>query len=158
MIFVTVSEHYSPEFLFVPFDISEIGNNDIDARHIGIRKSKSAVKDKHIVGTFKYRHILSDLMKSAQRNDLYGSMMDILRLFLSCRLCGLRLFISDRCSGIVFIFRYVCFSYIFTAYGFRISLIFSFAVFFFVHYGPLFPAHPETRTNFPAERNKLMIR
>lgn len=62
MIFMSVGDNHTLDPIDILFNIREIGDNQIDAEHIHIRKRKSAVHDKHIVLALIKRHIFSDLI------------------------------------------------------------------------------------------------
>ena len=73
MVLMTVSNDNAPYSVGVLFNISKIRDNNVNAGHIAVRESKTAVNDKNVVGAFKNGKVLSYLVKTAQRDYLYGS-------------------------------------------------------------------------------------
>ncbi len=73
MIFMTVSNYNTAYLVGIPLNIGEIGYNYINARHIGVGKSKTAVEYEHIVRAFKNGHIFADLIESSKRNYSHRS-------------------------------------------------------------------------------------
>ena len=71
MVLVAVGYNNTPDLFGVLFDIGEIGNNQVDTRHILIGKRKTAVDDEHIVAVFIERHILSDFVYTAEESYLH---------------------------------------------------------------------------------------
>ena len=89
MILMTVGDENTLDFVGILNSIAEIGNNQINAEHIGIGERKSAVNEYHITLTLIERHILADLVKSAQKcnPDRYlGLRRALLALLASLRL------------------------------------------------------------------------
>ena len=85
MVFMSVSKNDTTKFFLVFLNICEIRKNDVNTRHFRIRESHSAVDDKHIVTAFYNCHILSDFIKSSERNYSDRSSSDFsFRLFVSC--------------------------------------------------------------------------
>ena len=62
MVLVTVSYKYTSYFINVLFNICEIGNNKVNAQHIGVGESKAAVHQNHIVAALIKSHILTDFV------------------------------------------------------------------------------------------------
>ena len=69
VILVSVRQQDSADAVFVRFEIGDVGDDQIDARHIVIGKTESAIDDYHVVVVFHNRHVLADFPESAERND-----------------------------------------------------------------------------------------
>ena len=53
----------------VCFQVCEIREDDVDAVHVLVGKSHTAVDDDDIASEFEYGHILADLAEAAKRDD-----------------------------------------------------------------------------------------
>ena len=84
MILMTVSDNNASDLITISFNVSKIRYNDVDARHISIRECETAVKNEHIISTFKNCHIFSDLVQTSERYDTYRSTLDLSWLSCSC--------------------------------------------------------------------------
>jgi hypothetical protein len=69
MVFVTVSDYDSPDFI-APFDdITEVGDNQVDAEHIFFGKHKSGINNDDIIIVFQHHHVLADFTQPTERNN-----------------------------------------------------------------------------------------
>lgn len=73
MILMAVGYHHAAELFRVLFDIREIGYNDVNTGHFAVGKRQTTVNYKQVVGALDNGEILTDLVKSAQRDYLNGS-------------------------------------------------------------------------------------
>ena len=69
MILVTVGYNNAAHLFGICFKIRNVGNNNVNAVHILVRKAKSAVNNDYIRAKFNGCHILADLSKTAKGND-----------------------------------------------------------------------------------------
>ena len=69
VILVPVGYNNAAHLFGVGFEIRNVGNNNINAVHILVRKAKSAVNNDYIRAKFNGCHILADLSKTAKGND-----------------------------------------------------------------------------------------
>ena len=72
MVLMTVGKNDTPELVKILFNIAVIGQNNIHSEKFAVRKSHSAVNDKHIICTFYNGAVLSDLVQTSERYNLYG--------------------------------------------------------------------------------------
>ena len=100
MILMSVRDYDAPELVNILFNIAEIGDDDINAEHLAVGKSKTAVNDEHIVRTLNDRKILTDLVKTSEGDDPDGSMT--LRLTL-LHAAAAWLFLLLRLYGCIFL-------------------------------------------------------
>ena len=75
MVFVTVSDNDAADFVSILLNVSKIRENNVNARHIAVRESKTAVHDEHIVCTLEKGHILADFVKTAERDNAERSFL-----------------------------------------------------------------------------------
>lgn len=98
MVFMAVREHQTADFVFVLFEIGDVGYDEIDPGHIVRREYQSRVHDNDILAEFKGGHVLADLAHAAEEPDLQA---------LRVRLCALlpRFLRPDRLFRRFFRFR-----------------------------------------------------
>ena len=82
MVLVSVGDHDSAETIAVLLKVGEIRNDKVNAGHVVVRESKSAVHDEHVVAALVDVQVLSNLVESAKSRELHGSRADLARLFL----------------------------------------------------------------------------
>ena len=102
MILVSVSDDNAPELIPVLFEIGEVGDNEVNARHFLIGERKAAVYDKHIVAAFVNVKVLSYLVKTAERDELNGRGAHLARLLLYKSALA-RLLLRE--NGLFFLYR-----------------------------------------------------
>ena len=66
MVLMTVSQYDSPYFMLVFFKIGKVRDDRINARHLVIGKSETAVNYEHIIGTFVNIYVFPYLIKTAK--------------------------------------------------------------------------------------------
>ena len=69
VVLVTVGQHHTADLVPVLFEISDIGNDEIDTEHILVGESDAAVDDNNIVTVLNGGNILSDLTDAAEGYD-----------------------------------------------------------------------------------------
>ena len=69
MILVSVRKEHAADLVLVLDQISHVGDHKINAVHILVRESKTAVNDDDILPIFQNGHILTDLIQTAQGDD-----------------------------------------------------------------------------------------
>ena len=99
MVLVTVGEKDSAHTVGVLFKIRNVGNNQVNAQHIVIRKSDSAIDYYDILFVFNDVHILSDLVKTAEAEYL-----DVGKILFS--VC---FFTEQSAVTVIFIFWHICY-------------------------------------------------
>ena len=70
MVFVAVSDHDADDLRRIFDQITEIRYDHIDTIHFVFRKGHSAVDDQYLLFIFQHGQIFSDLVESADGNDL----------------------------------------------------------------------------------------
>ena len=70
MILVPVRNHNGANFFFIFDEIAEIRDDDVDPRHVVLRKRHPRIQDDDILAVANRRHIFSDFSESSQRNNL----------------------------------------------------------------------------------------
>ena len=78
VVLMAVGDDDATDLVGIALDVGKIGDNDVNAGHIGVGEGKSAVQYDHIIGAFKDGHVLADLVEASQRDDPYGSLLDLL--------------------------------------------------------------------------------
>ena len=58
MVFVTVGQHDAADFILVALNVGEIGQNEVDLKHVSVREGHAAVQEEHIVPALEQGHIL----------------------------------------------------------------------------------------------------
>lgn len=71
MVFVAVGQENPPQLILVFYQIGDVGNHQIDAKHVIFREHKARVEQNHVIPITEHGHVLSDFTKTAQRNDIY---------------------------------------------------------------------------------------
>ena len=69
VILVSVRKEHAADLVLVLDQISHVGDHKINAVHILVRESKTAVNDDDILPIFQNGHILTDLIQTAQGDD-----------------------------------------------------------------------------------------
>ena len=70
MVLVSVGEKDAPDPGLILDQIAVIGNDHVNAVHIVVRETHTAVNDNDVVLILDDGHVLADLIQSAKRNDL----------------------------------------------------------------------------------------
>ena len=70
VILMAVRDDNAAHLVLVPAQIRDIRNDQIDAQQIIVRKRHAAVNDKNVLSVLHDRHVLADLIESAQRYNL----------------------------------------------------------------------------------------
>ena len=70
MILVPVGEHDAPDAALVFFEIGDVGNDEVDARHIVGGEGKPRVHHDDVLAVFESGHVLADLSHAAEETDL----------------------------------------------------------------------------------------
>ena len=70
VILVTMSYENSAHLMSISYKVGEIGNDEINAGHILIGKSHSAIYDDYIVSVLEKGYVLADLLQTAERDYL----------------------------------------------------------------------------------------
>ena len=94
VIFVTVGNDDTPYPVGVLLNVCKIGKNKVNAGHIAVGKSKSAVNDKYIVGAFKNGHVFAYFVKSAKGDNFQR------RSFYRLVVCGVQ---GQTCGRVYFL-------------------------------------------------------
>ena len=82
MVLVAVGDNDTAEAVLVLLKIGEVRYYQINARHVLVRECKSAVNDEHIIAALVNVEVLADLVKSAERRELHGSIANLPGLLL----------------------------------------------------------------------------
>ena len=111
MVLVSVCEHDAPELRNVIPDVREIRDDAVDARHVLLGEAHADVDDYHVVAVLEDGHVLTDLVKAAQRyylelclglvRSLAG--YSVLRLLLLLFFLGRDLSVRYTCAPAVFL-------------------------------------------------------
>ena len=70
MVLMPMCQNEPPDFFRICFQITDVGVNHIHPVHTLPRKSHSRVHDNDVISVLEHRHVLSDLAKAAQWNNL----------------------------------------------------------------------------------------
>ena len=69
VVFMSVRNENTADFVLILFQIRDIGNDEVDAGHFIIREAHAAVDDDDIVFIFQNGDILTDLFQTAEGNN-----------------------------------------------------------------------------------------
>ena len=69
VVFVPVGDHKTADAAGVFFQVLHVGNDEVDAGHVVGGENRTAVDHKNIFAVFDDRHVLPDLIDSAQGDD-----------------------------------------------------------------------------------------
>ncbi len=69
MIFVAVGDDNASYFFLIFPQIGKVRDDNIDARHAGVREGHAAVNNNNFVAVFKYGHVFTDFAHASQRYD-----------------------------------------------------------------------------------------
>ena len=69
MVFMAVRDDDAAQLMLVFEHVGVIGQNEIDARMIVVGKHQARIDQQHVVAAFEYGHVLSDGVKTAERDD-----------------------------------------------------------------------------------------
>ena len=69
MVLVSMGKQVRAYALLVMREISDVGNNQVNAQHIRPGKDRTAIHNDDIVSILKRRHILADFANTTQRNN-----------------------------------------------------------------------------------------
>ena len=69
VILVPVCQKDGTQTVLVCFEVGNILNNEVNARHIVFGKAETAVNHNHIVVVFNHGHVFANLSETAQRDD-----------------------------------------------------------------------------------------
>ena len=95
MILVTVGDDHAADLVAVLLDIGVVGDDHIHAEHIAVGERHTAVEDDHIALALEHRHVLADLVQTAEEGDADRRLR---RGFFLCRsFCGSFLRICRYC-------------------------------------------------------------
>ena len=83
MVLVSVSDENTSDLVCVFFDISEIRDYEVDARHILIGEGKAAIDEDYIVFIFKKSNVFAYLIKAAEKGNSDGACL-LFVFILSC--------------------------------------------------------------------------
>ncbi len=81
MVLVTMGDEKPPDSRPVLYQIGHVGDHQINAVHVPIGESHTAVHHNDLAAVFINRHILADLVKAAKRNDFHFLCQNFLLLF-----------------------------------------------------------------------------
>ena len=70
MVFVSVSEHNSANFIAVCGEIGYIGYYEVHSGHVPVGKRTAAINDNNIVPELESGHIFSDFTHTPKEHDL----------------------------------------------------------------------------------------
>ena len=70
VVLVPMGDKHPPELLGICNDIGKIGNHQVNAVHILVRKANAAIDDNHILAILQHGHVLANLIQTAKRDNL----------------------------------------------------------------------------------------
>ena len=83
MVFMTMGDHKSFDFLDIILQISNIRNDQVDSEHILLRERKSTVYNNNTVLILKSCDVHSDLFQTSEWNDTHFSIVFSLQNYTS---------------------------------------------------------------------------
>ena len=116
VVLMTVGDNDASYLVDVLLNIGEIGDNKVNARHIAVWESKTAVNDEHIVSALENGHVLAYLVKSAQGDyskgcalysPVVGVINNVLILFLGSSLLIVPVIVSGLISSLLIVVLYL---------------------------------------------------
>ena len=93
MVLVTVRDTHAANAIRVLFEVSHVGDDHVDPRHLLVRKDQAAVDDENVVLILDHGHVFADLSHPAQRDDSEFMLHKVLSIRFFRRRTGCR-----RCS------------------------------------------------------------
>jgi hypothetical protein len=72
VVFVTVGQHDSDNVIQTVSDVSEVGQDYVDARLVLFREQHTAVDDEQFPVHLEYGHVATNFADSAERNNAKG--------------------------------------------------------------------------------------
>jgi len=77
VVLVAVGDHDAAQLVLALDDVGVVGQDEVDARELGVGEHDAGVHDDHIVAVLEDRHVLADSVEPAERDDP----QDVLALF-----------------------------------------------------------------------------
>ncbi len=72
MILMTVGEHQPPDTIKAPFQTADVGNDQIDTRHVRLGEHQTAVDKQQVAPIFHRHHVQADFPQPSQRQNTHG--------------------------------------------------------------------------------------
>ena len=69
MVVVPVRGQYSHDLFFFSFEIGDVGNNVVDARHVFFRHAEPYVNDDDVLLALYEHHVAADFTKPSKRDE-----------------------------------------------------------------------------------------
>ena len=92
MILVPVRQEYAADHVFMFDEIADLGEYEVDARHLLRREDDARVDDNDVAPVFDRGHVLADLAHAAEEQNFHG------RLFARTAFALLRLLTLSVCA------------------------------------------------------------
>ena len=70
MVLMSVGDHIAAQLVQVALEVRCIRNDQVNAQHVVIRKGNAAVNNYDVIAVLDHRHVLTDLVQTAERYDL----------------------------------------------------------------------------------------
>lgn len=70
MVLMSVGDHIAAQLVQVALEVRCIRNDQVNAQHVVIRKGNAAVDNYDVIAVLDHRHVLTDLVQTAERYDL----------------------------------------------------------------------------------------
>ena len=70
MVLMSVGDHIAAQLVQVALEVRCIRNDQVNTQHVVIRKGNAAVDNYDVIAVLDHRHVLTDLVQTAERYDL----------------------------------------------------------------------------------------
>ena len=68
MVFVTMGNDNTAYFIFVFYQVTHIGNDQVNAEHVVVRKCQTGIDNDNVITILDDRHVFADFTQTSQRN------------------------------------------------------------------------------------------
>ena len=100
VVLMTVGDEQALDAVPVLEHVGEVRDDQIDAKHIGIREHKAAVNEDHVALALIQRNVLADLAEAAQRADVHRDGRGHLKMLRVLRTASAALALGARCGSL----------------------------------------------------------
>lgn len=93
MVLMPVRDRDTADFVFILYDIVEIGDYKVDSRHTFIGERHAAINNKAVISAFIHGHVFADLAEAAKRDNahlIFCGLFFVLDFAVLLHGCGMR--------------------------------------------------------------------
>ena len=99
VVLMSVRDDNTANLVLVTAQVGNVRNDQVDAQHLIIRERQTAVDDKDVLSVLNHRHVLTDLIESAERYNFQFFLHKFEITFLCIRLSAVPLQMGVRLSA-----------------------------------------------------------